>query len=121
MPGSDSPSASRDSELQPELGTHLSFHETPSRKGYAEEKKKPAAKLKKELSYSKNRAAKPHMGLRQQGMGLTCFHHACQGIAEARGLGGKYLHIVVHSAEEVCDENGVNIRSHERFQGWASN
>ena len=60
-------------------------------------------------------------GLRHQDIGLTCFHHACQGVAEAWGLGSKDLHVVVHSAEEVRDKNGVNVSSHKRLQGWASN
>lgn len=36
-------------------------------------------------------------------------------------MGGKYFHVVVHAAEEVGDENGVNVSSHESFQCRAGN
>lgn len=69
------------------------------------------------LKLQRKQSTKPHVAV----VSLTCFHHAGQSVAETRGLGSEYFHIVVHSAEQVCDEDGVNVRSHERFQGRAGN
>lgn len=69
------------------------------------------------LKLQRKQSTKPHVAA----VSLTCFHHAGQSVAEARGLGSEYLHVVVHSAEQVCDDDGVNVSSHERLQGRASN
>lgn len=61
------------------------------------------------------------MGAGPRGVGLTCFYHARQSVAEAGGLGGKYFHVVVHPAEQVGHQDGVNVGAHEGLQGWAGN
>lgn len=58
---------------------------------------------------------------RRRDVSLTGFHRAGQRVAEARDLGGKYFHAVVHAAEQVGDENGVDVSSHEGLQCGAGN
>lgn len=69
---------------------------------------------------TKHRAAGRAEASRHQ-IRLTGFHEASQSVAEACGLGSEYLHVVVHSTEEIGDDNGVNVGAHERLQSLTGN